>query len=183
MIPTVIRALTEKSADPDLIAHVVKAVLAREAELQRQEERRQAKSRPTVYSPEFELFWAVWPGRVGADPKKKAHEAWNAALKRGWDAETITRAAGEHKRRNPVRSEYMPMASTWLNQDRFADLDNAGKPILQLVGAPDVEWVGQFDERWPALAARHRAEKGKKPPTDTRGGWCFPKAWLDGLAA
>jgi biotin operon repressor len=74
---------------------------------------------------QFETFWQTYPSRrPHSNPKKPAELKFMAALRRGIAAADIIRGAehfAEHARREGGDPKYVPMAQTWLNQERWAD--------------------------------------------------------------
>lgn len=66
----------------------------------------------------FELFWEVWPKRVG---KADARRAWAKAVKKA-DPESIVSAATAYAA-SPYKPElqFIPMPATWLNGERWLD--------------------------------------------------------------
>jgi hypothetical protein len=81
--------------------------------------RRRARRKPGVYDPEFLQWWALYPKGVG---KRPAQEAWDKALQMGATPERLTAALQaalpELRKKDP---QYIPHASTWLNQGRWED--------------------------------------------------------------
>jgi len=63
----------------------------------------------------FEQFWRAYPRKVG---KGHALKAWRTAVKKA-PADVIL--AGLQRAVFPVRTQYVPHASTWLNGERWAD--------------------------------------------------------------
>ena len=66
----------------------------------------------------FDEFWTYYPKKVS---KGKAKESWGTAITRG-SAEKIIEAAKKFRdEKAGVERTYIPMPSTWLNQDRWLD--------------------------------------------------------------
>jgi hypothetical protein len=63
----------------------------------------------------FEAFYAAYPRR---EARRKAEQAWRAALKRA-DADTIM--AGLERFRFSEERRFIPLPASWLNGDRWAD--------------------------------------------------------------
>jgi hypothetical protein len=78
---------------------------------------------------DFERFWKAYPRRDGPNPKATALTAWKKAVKKE-DAETILTAttayAKECEVKGIVKTQFVPMASTWLNQERWNDVTTGG---------------------------------------------------------
>jgi hypothetical protein len=72
----------------------------------------------SVYSPEFEALWRIYPRRVA---KGAAYKAFRSALKRA-SFETIWAAMEKQLKELAMRNKtYVPHLSTWLNHDRWLD--------------------------------------------------------------
>ena len=73
----------------------------------------------------FEEFWSVFPKRDGANPKKTARLKFERAIKRGMDPQAIIdgarRLAASHREKGTEGTQFVPMAATWLNQERWDD--------------------------------------------------------------
>src|SRR5574338_921642 len=73
----------------------------------------------------FEQFWKVKPRRKGSNPKQMALKSFSRAIVQGATAEQIISAAREwaqlERENGKLDTEYVAMASTWLNQKRYAD--------------------------------------------------------------
>jgi uncharacterized protein YdaU (DUF1376 family) len=72
---------------------------------------------------EFEIFWAEYPKRDGANPKQPAFKSWISAVKAGADPAAIIAGIRLYARNPNTKpgTPYVPMASTWLNQKRWTD--------------------------------------------------------------
>ena len=78
------------------------------------------------FDEKFDAFWAAYPRRLGANPRKPAREKFILAIRSGADPASII-AAAENYRREEERSgkigtPYVAQATTWLNQRRWEDL-------------------------------------------------------------
>jgi hypothetical protein len=83
----------------------------------------------------FEEWWKVYPRRKGANPKKSAHQKWELAAKRvGPEVlfEGVERYRAFCDREGKTGTEYVAMATTWLNGERWNDdlepSGNGGRP-------------------------------------------------------
>ena len=90
----------------------------------------------------FATFWAVYPRK---SDKGHARKAWASAAKR---AEPRDIVAGVHRYKFSHDPQYLPLAATWLNGDRWADelpslggervapspSNPAGRPVLPMTG-------------------------------------------------
>ena len=84
---------------------------------------------------QFEVFWRAYPSRRShSNPKKPAREKFETAVKRGVAAADIIRGAqnyGAYVEREGTDSKYVAQALTWLNQERWAQYQEAagGEPV------------------------------------------------------
>lgn len=74
--------------------------------------------------PDFTAFWAAYPRKVG---KGQARKAWRAAvIGRHVETKPIIVAAEEFRddvRRRAVEQQYIPFPATWLNGERYSDIE------------------------------------------------------------
>jgi hypothetical protein len=96
-----------------------------------------------VRASRFDAFMQAYPRRDGANPRKPAEKKYNALVRSGADEQLLidearTFAAQESARGN-TGTRFIPMAVTWLNQERFSDIAAIGfltaaqqSPALQL---------------------------------------------------
>lgn len=70
----------------------------------------------------FDDFWKVYPRKVA---KGAAAKAWRSAVKKA-DVEVIVKAA--EKYRWPDDPKFIPHPATWLNSERWADVEGTAKP-------------------------------------------------------
>lgn len=86
--------------------------------------RKRASRFGAAYTPDFEVWWAAYPNKVG---KGKAFELYQAARKAGVTQDTLVSAvkrlvqATEAKRRAKQFAPEYPHPTTWLNQRRWED--------------------------------------------------------------
>jgi len=82
------------------------------------------RPRGFVYPDSFELWWKTWPKK--GDTKKTAFAAWEKAVK--GNRRQAARVTAEHLQaaveayaadRNLPEQQFIPLATTWLNQDRW----------------------------------------------------------------
>lgn len=64
----------------------------------------------------FDAFWQAYPRKTN---KKEARKAWDRAIKRGAKPETIMAGVKQRVGGLSNRPDYIPHASTWLNNDRW----------------------------------------------------------------
>ncbi len=83
---------------------------------------------------QFDVFWRTYPSRrPHSNPKKPAHAKFETAVKRGVAAADIIRAAENYAayiEREGTDPKYVAQAQTWLNQERWAQYQEAagGEP-------------------------------------------------------
>jgi len=91
----------------------------------------QKKQDQNLYSADFEIFWNSYPLKQS---KKTAIKSYTKARKSGVSAETLLEAVEKANRESVKwREGYVPMASTWLNQERWCD---EFTPAPQIKGNP-----------------------------------------------
>ncbi|SEN67354.1 hypothetical protein [Bradyrhizobium sp. OK095] len=82
----------------------------------------------------FEEFWKAYPRRKGDNPRKTAEGKFNALVKTGLDPQMLIDAIKQYAadKADKIGTEFIPMASTWLNQQRWTD--HAAVAALQALG-------------------------------------------------
>jgi len=79
----------------------------------------------TKYMSDFEEFWGEYPKRFGSNPRKKAFEKYKAARKAGTSKDDILDGVKRLFRfvcnEDTIETEFVPMAATWLSQERWSD--------------------------------------------------------------
>lgn len=87
----------------------------------------------------FERFKKAYPKRDGSNPWQPAQKKFDALVKSGVDPEVIIASAQRFAQLEAARgnfgSRFVPMASTWLNQQRYADLVEH-TPVAE----PEMHW-------------------------------------------
>jgi hypothetical protein len=94
---------------------------------------------------EYVRFWEFfnsYPKRKGADPRKPAKVAWEKAIKSKPPGDII-QAAKKYAASQPD-PKYIPMASTWLNQERYDD-DIADERSWIDKRLDEIDGKGDFD--------------------------------------
>ena len=73
----------------------------------------------------FEEFWTAYPKRKGSNPKYPASLKFATAVKNGADPAHIVASAARYRdelqKQGKDDSEFVCMATTWLNQRRWMD--------------------------------------------------------------
>lgn len=129
------RAKADADRMPGAVQSAMRLDENRNAE--REKERKRDSSAPKRdETPEgFDAWWAQWPKKVA---KAAALKAYKTALKKT-DALTLGQKAAQFiatEQRKGTAIEYIPNASTWLNQERWED-DTSTPPAM----APKPEWM------------------------------------------
>jgi hypothetical protein len=121
----------------------------------------------------FDEFWEAYPKRQGANPSAPARKKWDAAIKSGVDPGLIIKAIKSGIGYDPakINTEYIPRASTWLNEQRWREYRHAIE-VVELSG-----FYAPFGS--PQLEAWDRTKPGGYP-RDKAGGWRFPTEWPPG---
>lgn len=74
-------------------------------------------------SPEFLAFWNLWkPYQRSSDGRGKARPAYQQMIEQGADPQDIIDGAAWYLRNlKPEERPYIPLASSWLRSERWAD--------------------------------------------------------------
>lgn len=128
----------------------------------------------------FDDFWATYPRRRGPNPKHPASLKFATAVKNGADPAYIVSSArryGEELReQGKFGTEFVAMATTWLNQKRWMDYPEPTgdtppeqvSPFQYFIRRDTPEW-----DQWQAwLKANGRPTGSPCSPRDN--GWWFP---------
>jgi hypothetical protein len=76
----------------------------------------------------FEEFRRVYPRRDGPNPWKPAEVSFSRAVRKGADPLAIIAAARTLREQHPSPTPFVPQAATWLNQERWRDMEPTGPP-------------------------------------------------------
>ena len=76
------------------------------------------KNEKNIIDVQFEEFWELYPKKVG---RKPARNKYNIALKKTGHENIIDSLKTHLKSWNGTAAEYIPHATTWLNQERWND--------------------------------------------------------------
>src|SRR5271166_160927 len=125
----------------------------------------------------FDRFWSVYPKRTGGNPKLVARQKFDRAVKAGADPEHIIFGAKSYaaEARKAIGTEFIAMASTWLNQRRWEDYESRYMEAAALVPLRRV-FVIEDSPGWQLWVAYWRLVRGKYPPTTdhhNQRGWWF----------
>jgi hypothetical protein len=120
----------EKSAEKRAEANKNNDLAEPSAQTQNQPEKRRVYisplKPPTGGEPEgFAEWWAAYPKRDGANPRKPALEKYALALRKGASPDDMLRGlqayAAEQKRQGKIGTPYIAQAVVFLNQERWRD--------------------------------------------------------------
>lgn len=124
----------------------------------------------------FAEFWDAYPKRDGDNPRKTALRAYATALRKGADPPQILRAVRAHASdlasKGKLGTEFVPQASTWLNQERFERFAAVMFPAGREGSGPDAFLAGLSDDDWRGHARRWLSNGGqwllsqRTPPPD-----------------
>lgn len=162
-IAALIADLVAAGVHPELVGRVAAALTGKKARTQKIK---------NAYSADFEAFWKAYP----TDANMSKFEAWEEWQKTNQDERRLAlEAAPKFRDYCKANPDYRPVhAVRFLRKKRFEG--HAAQPDLKLVASNPGVYVMQDSPEWADFAAAYRAEKGKAPPVDKRGGWFFTKA-------
>ena len=82
-------------------------------------------SSSTITTLSFDDFWVTYPKRRGSNPKSPARKKWDTAIRNGATPEGIMEGVKQFRyfcdAEKKTGTEFVPMATTWLNQKRWED--------------------------------------------------------------
>lgn len=94
---------------------------------------RKRKREEIEYSHKFRTFMGEYPKRGdGRNPWPTAYRAWLAAIERGGDPDKIIAKAKAFALAGEAGTRFIPLASTWLNDDSWKD----EAPVVGIPAAP-----------------------------------------------
>lgn len=124
----------------------------------------------------FAEFWAAYPKRDGDNPRKTALRAYATAVRQGADPPQILRAVRAHASdlaaKGKLGTEFVPQASTWLNQARFERFATASASAGREASGPDTFLASLSEDDWRGHVRRWRNNGGqwllgqRTPPPD-----------------
>lgn len=79
----------------------------------------------------FDAFWEAYPRREGDNPRKPARLKFEIAVRKGAAPERIIAGAKALAAKHPIPTPFVPQAVTWLNQERWNDVEptSTGPPV------------------------------------------------------
>lgn len=115
-------------------------------------------------SENFEILWAAYPRRDGANPKEPARKAYISAIQSGVEhsdiAAGVERYAADEQRRNHIGTPYVAQFVTWLRQRRWVSEEQPkaqSPPQLQQV------FVVEGSDAWREWCDYRRKIGANKP--------------------
>jgi hypothetical protein len=129
-----------------------------------------ATPRKIAYTADFEAFWKAYP----VDQNMSKLEAFLVWKRIGdADRELAMKAIKPFKEWIAKQPEgYRTIhACRFLSKKRFEG--HAAQPELKVVASNPGVYVMQDSPEWGRYAEAYRADKGKYPPVDKKGGWFF----------
>ena len=83
------------------------------------------KTEPDATQEHFDLFWSTYPKRAGSNPKATALKSYTKLLKDNHEADVILAGVKRYAKfceaTDKIRTEYVMLAATFLNQMCFLD--------------------------------------------------------------
>jgi uncharacterized protein YdaU (DUF1376 family) len=151
-----------------------------------------AATRPQIVNDPFEKFWAAYPQRKGANPRKPAKDKFERLVRDGADPNEITRAAKRYTvalaAEQKIDTVYVAQAVTWLNQERWRD--DMPKPAPAQEDSPfDGKFFAPIDstqwQAWNRYKLTHGDHRGATsapnlPGSNGRRGWYFDDEYPPG---
>lgn len=130
----------------------------------------EAQGLPYQSKDKFDIFWSSYPKRKGQNPRAPAEKKFAAAVKNGANPDHLIASArrygDELREQHKLDTEFVCMASTWLNQQRWLsyaydpDEKERQSKIDADMAARGYKWNG---ERWEEIK---KAAPAELPPWD-----------------
>jgi hypothetical protein len=164
-VADLIADLIAEGVSPPLIGRVVEVIAGGKAT--------KAAPRKIAYTADFEAFWKAYP----VDQNMSKLEAFNV-----WRRIDETERELAMKAINPFKEWIAKQpegyrtihACRFLSKKRFEG--HAAQPELKVVASNPGVYVMQDSPEWGRYAEAYKAEKGKLPPVDKKGGWFFTQS-------
>lgn len=129
----------------------------------------------------FAEFWKAYPKRDGDNPRKPAVRAYAKVIRDGADPAAILKAVRAHAAelvaKGKAGTEFVPLATTWLNQGRFerftggaGDQPGGGAlpdPTSRLAGITDDSWRERV-RLWKSRGGHWPWQQITEPPNDPK---------------
>jgi hypothetical protein len=125
--------------------------------------------RRVAYTEDFEAFWKAYP----TDQNMGKSEAFDVWKRIGDDDRRLAmEAVPKFIAWCKLQPDYRPIhACRFLSKKRYEG--HAQQTELMLVASNTGIYVTQDSPEWGFYAEAYKAEKGKYPPVDKKGGWFF----------
>ena len=128
----------------------------------------------------FAEFWKAYPKRDGDNPRKPAVRAYAKVIRDGADPAAILKAVRAHaadlQAKGKVGTEFVPLATTWLNQARFERFTGSANeqpggaqpdPAARLASISDDDWRERV-RVWKARGGHWPWQQRTEPPDDPK---------------
>lgn len=99
-----------------------------------------SRSREADEDAEFEAWWSAWPRKVAKGGARKAYRTARRKVTADLLMTAATNQAAAWKSTGKD-AEFIPHATTWLNQERYND--EVERPKFTVITNPDSPWAGQ----------------------------------------
>jgi hypothetical protein len=125
--------------------------------------------RRVAYTEDFEAFWKAYPTDQNMS-KSEAFDVWKRIGDE--DRRLAMEAVPKFVAWCKLQPDYRPIhACRFLSKKRYEG--HAQHTELMLVASNAGIYVTQDSPEWGSYAEAYKAEKGKYPPVDKKGGWFF----------
>lgn len=137
------------------------------------------RSKPAATDEDFAAFRRAYPRRTGSDPRKTARVSYDRAIRNGATPAELLAAAQRFAREKADEDpRFIPMSSTWLNQERWKPDDRGSasqSPASELAdawnGTPRKIWqinVQLFRDmgHWPSTLGPRPGDVGYRGPPE-----------------
>lgn len=127
------------------------------------------QGRRVAYTEDFEAFWKAYPTDANMS-KQEAFDVWKRIGDE--DKRLAMEAVPKFVAWCKTQPDYRPIhACRFLSKKRYEG--HAQTKDLRLVAGRDGTYVMRDSPEWGRFAEAYKAEKGKYPPVDSKGGWFF----------
>jgi hypothetical protein len=128
----------------------------------------------------FDAFWDEYPRKTAKGAARQAFIKAQAKVENGHLLEAARRYAA-----SKPDPKFTPHPATWLNQERWLDVDCSAKAITEpFKGTSNGQvFVKQGTDAFDAWSRWWRKTKGVSAPTNQDGGWFFPSEYPQEQAA
>jgi hypothetical protein len=119
----------------------------------------------------FDAFWDEYPRKTAKGAARQAFIKAQAKVENGHLLEAARRYAA-----SKPDPKFTPHPATWLNQERWLDVDCSAKALVEpFTGTSNGQvFVKQGTDAFDAWTDVWKKKSGKSPPVNQNGGWFFP---------